>query len=87
MLADYAGASAAPVLTGVTVTSVRAAGRRLRRADRPGQLARADGGAGLRGGDRARGAGAGAAGAGRDHLPSPRRPTATRASCPGAACW
>ena len=26
MLADYAGASAAPVLTGVTVTSVRAAG-------------------------------------------------------------
>ena len=71
MLADYAGASAAPVLTGTTVTSVRAAGRRLRRADRPGQLARADGGAGLRGGGGARGAGARRGGAGRDRLGDP----------------
>src|SRR6476646_3928209 len=45
--------------------------RRIRGADRPGQLARADGGAGLRGSDRARGAGAGAAGAGRNHLRHP----------------
>ena len=71
MLADYAEASAAPVLTGTTVTSVRAAGGGYVVSDRPGQLARADGGAGLRGGDGARGASAGAAGAGRDHLGHP----------------
>ena len=45
--------------------------RRLRRADRSGQLARADGGAGLRGGDGARGAAVGAAGAGRNHFGHP----------------
>ena len=45
--------------------------RRVPRADRPGNLARADGGAGLRGGHSAGGAGAGAAGAGRDHLGHP----------------
>ena len=44
---------------------------RIRRAHRPGQLARADGGTGLRGGDGARGAGTGAAGAGRNHLGHP----------------
>ena len=71
MLADYAAASAAPVLTGVTVTSVRAAaGGYVVRTDQ-GSWRRAGGGAGLRGGDRARGAGAGAAGAGRNHLPHP----------------
>jgi putative flavoprotein involved in K+ transport len=67
MLADYARASAAPVLTGTTVTSVRAAaGGYVVRTDRG--TWRADGGAGLRGGDAARGAVVGAAGAGRDHL-------------------
>ena len=87
MLADYAGASAAPVLTGTTVTSVRGRRRRLRGADRPGHLARADGGAGLRGGDGARGAGIGAAGAGRDHLGHPGGLPQPGASCPAAACW
>ena len=80
--------SAAPVLTGTTVTSVRAARRRVRGADRPGHLARADGGARQRRQRRApRCRSAGAAGAGRDHHAHARRTTATPASCPTAGCW
>jgi hypothetical protein len=69
MLEDYAEASAAPVLTGTTVTSVRAAGR--------GYVVRTDQGTWraptvvLACG--ARGAGAGVAGAGRDRPGRDRR--------------
>jgi Predicted flavoprotein involved in K+ transport len=70
MLADYA-ASAAPVPDRHDGDLGAGSRRRIRGADRPGHLARADSGAGLRGGRGARGAGAGAAGAGRNHLGHP----------------
>ena len=57
--------------------------RRLCGADRPGQLARADGSAGLRGGDGARGAAAGGAGAGRHHLRDPGRLPQPGRAAPG----
>ena len=86
MLEDYAGATAAPVLTGTTVTSVRADGRGyIVRTDqgswRAPTVVLACGAAAL-----PAIAGPGEAGAGRSPR-SPRRATATRASCPRAACW
>ena len=79
LIEDYATESAAPVLTGTTVTVGPAGWSRLRRPHRPGQLARADrGGRDRRDRGRQRAGPAGRPGSRRDHdgdrrgLPQPR---------------